>query len=250
MEIQLVSFDISRFTAKERQFRIDSITKILNETAADFIMFSQHVLNNKEDLEAIEKNVHNNKIVALFELKESNNLKGNRLYILKDGSLFDLKTYQILATSQEATEDYIEYLIAELEQRRQFEVAGKHFLIFQCGENNILKGNSSTAEFRISNRLDLKKQFAKILDDADIILNPVHSRWSRYGCFLSRMRKFSEKKRYCFSCTRLLDERQLKRARQSPGHNVTQVVMHSKRLVNPIYTNEFEPYLLQSYIIE
>ena len=64
------------------------------------------------------------------------------------------------------------------------------------------------------------------------------------------MRKFSEKKRYSFSCTRLSDERQLELARTNPGHNDTQIAMHSKKRINPVYTNVSDPYLLQSFIIE
>ena len=45
MKILLVSFPVySRLSAKEREFRINVISNVLNETSADFVMFSEHVL--------------------------------------------------------------------------------------------------------------------------------------------------------------------------------------------------------------
>lgn len=46
MIVQLVSFPISRLTLKEREYRIDTISRILNETDADFVMFSEHILKS------------------------------------------------------------------------------------------------------------------------------------------------------------------------------------------------------------
>ena len=43
---------------------------------------------------------------------------------------------------------------------------------------------------------------------------------------------------------------QLFSARKDPGPNSTHVVMHSKKRIAPIYTNEIENYLLQTYEIE
>lgn len=249
MLVQLVSFPFSRLTVKERKLRIDVISGILNETEADFVMFSEHVIKRKDDLLSIGKRVRNKHIIALFELEESRTLNGNTLYLLQDGHIIGLETNQIFATSTEATVNRMEHLCEELSQHRQFKVAGKNFLIIQCGENNFLKGNKGTAEFRLQSRPDLEQRFSEILNGVDIILNPVHSRWGRFGCFLSRMRKFSEKKRYSFSCTRILNNRQLDMARKEPGNNVTHVAMHSKRRIYPVYTNEVGNYLLQTYDI-
>lgn len=249
MEIQLVSFHCCRLTRKERKYRIDTISSILKETKADFVMFSEHVLKSKEDLHTINNNIGQKHVTALFELNESYGLKGNRLYLLHNGKISDLQTHQIYFDSAGATEHNIEILIDEMEQHRQFEVEGIKFLIIQCGENNILKGNTGCAEFRWPNRIDLKRRFTKLLNKTDIVLNPVHSRWGRFGNFLCRIRKFSENKRYCFSCTQMINN-QLFSARKDPGHNSTHVVMHSKKRIAPIYTNEIENYLLQTYEIK
>ncbi len=250
MKILLVSFPVySRLSAKEREFRINVISNVLNETSADFVMFSEHVLKSQEDLYKIGENVAHKQISALFELNEHQGLDGNKLYLLHKNRIIDLETNQVFSTTNEATEENIGNLIEELEQHRQFEVSGKRFLIIQCGENNILKGSTGSAEFRLRNRSDLKRRFSKVLDNVDIILNPVHTRWGRFANFLSRVRTFSEQKRYCFSCCQLKGN-QLYNARINPGENVTHVVMHSKKRVPPIYTNETELYLLQMFEIK
>ena len=87
MIIQLVSFPkYQRLTATECINRMDTISKILTSSNADFIMFSEHVLKSEDDLYALLKlRKYNKKITALFELKESNGLSGNRLYLLQNG---------------------------------------------------------------------------------------------------------------------------------------------------------------------
>lgn len=249
MEIQLVSFQSTRLTKKEREYRVDVISNILKKTKANFVMFSEHVLKSKDDLYTINENVGQKHITALFELSESIGLKGNRLYLIQNAIITDLQTHQIFFDSAGATAHNVEILIDEMERHRQFVVDGIKFLIIQCGENNILKGSTGSAEFRLQKRPDLKCRFFKLLNNVDVVLNPVHSRWGRFGNFLSRIRKFSENKRYCFSCTQLSNN-QLSNARKDPGHNTTHVVMHSKKRIIPVYTNEVENYLLQTFEIE
>lgn len=249
MIVQLVSFQCyERLTVKDRSFRIDTISRILNDTEADFVMFSMHVLKSKNDLFEIGRNVHNIKVTALLELDEGSDLRGNNLYLLQNGEINYLSN-QLFSTSKDAIVTNIEWLIEELSEHRIFEVADKRFLIVLCGENNILKGSTGTAEFRLQNRPDLKRRFAEILDGVDVVLNPVHSRWGRFGNYVCRMKKFSESKRYSFSSTQISDKNQLARAKKYPGDNVTHVVMHSKRRVTPVYTNEEENYLLQTFEI-
>ena len=60
-----------RLTRKERKYRIDTISSILKETKADFVMFSEHVLKSKEDLHTINNNIGQKHVTALFELNES-----------------------------------------------------------------------------------------------------------------------------------------------------------------------------------
>ena len=248
MKIQLFSFPEKRFTNKERQSRVDFIIRKINDSDADFIMFSEHVLNRKEDLFLIGKRIKNRHISALFEITESKSISGNRLYLLKNNRIEDLETHQIFATSDKATEKNVELLIEEIEAHRQFKISGKSFLVIQCGENNILKGNSGVARFRLQKKQELELRFSELLDSADVVLNPVHSPWKRQGCFLSRLRAFSDGGRYCFSCTRLFGN-QLENAKKKPEHNITQVAMHNTERIAPIMTEDDSLCLIQTYKI-
>lgn len=68
MVIKLVSFPSwNRLSLKQRKLRINTIAEILNEKDADFVMFSEWVFNNKEDLNSVSQLVRNEKVTALFE---------------------------------------------------------------------------------------------------------------------------------------------------------------------------------------
>lgn len=253
MIIKLVSFPVwNRPSPSKRQHRIEAVAEILNQKDADFVLFSEWLFNNQDDLAKACHSVHNKKVTALFELAlPEKGLEGNHLFLLRNGKLIDLESHQIFSTFDDANEDNIERLIEEFELRRQFDVQGKRFLIVQCGENFILKTQRNAknrAEFRLSNSA-LKKRFDKVLSSVDVVLNPVHTRWSRFYDLTCRFYKFSENRRYCFYCTQLKDK-QLANAMKSPTNNTAQRAMHSRRLLSPIFTDfNHQDYLLQTYEI-
>lgn len=253
MVIKLVSFPSwNRLSLQQRKTRISTIVEILNEKDADFVMFSEWVFNNKEDLNSVCQLVHNKEITALFELKLSRGLVGNQLFLLQNGKIVDLNTHQIFIDHKDATEENIERLLEELEWHRQFMVGDKRFLVIQCGENNILKtqrGVKNKAEFRLSNR-NLKKRFDKVMDSVDVILNPVHAKWSRFYDFTCRLYKFSEKKKCCFYCSQL-EGNQLVNAIKSPEKNTAQRAMKSRKLLSPLLCSDAsnQDYLMQAYEI-
>lgn len=253
MVIKLVSFPSwNRLSSKQRKLRISTVVEILNEKDADFVMFSEWVFNNKEDLSSVCQLVHNEKVTALFELKLSRGLAGNQLFLLQNGKIIDLNTHQIFSNHKDATEENIERLIDELEQQRQFKVGEKRFLVIQCGENNILKtqqGVKNRAEFRLQN-CNLKKRFDKVIDCVDVILNPVHTKWRRFYDFTCRLYKFSEKKRCCFYCSQL-EGNQLINAIDNPEKNTAQRAMKNRKLLSPHFCSEInnQDFLLQTYEI-
>ena len=141
-----------------------------------------------------------------------------------------------------------------MEYRRQFEVNGKNFLVLQCGENNILKSKrgESKSVFRLDKSTELKRRFEEVLGKTDVVLNPTHTPWIDPFIrepFISRMQTFSEKNRYCFTCTQMKGQ-QLAKARKNPTDNSTMKGMHSRRLIKPIFTNENADYLVQIFEIE
>lgn len=246
MKVQLVSFPKNqRFTVNERINRMDAISQILSETTADFVMFSPHILKCEDDLfDLLKLRKIRNNLTVLFELKHG----GNQLYLLENGFVRRLSS-QIFSRLEEVNVEILEFLITELKRYRQFEVKDKRFLIIQCGENNFLKGSSGCAEFRLKEKEpELYRRYEKLLSGVDVVLNPVHNRWGRFGNFLTRMRKFSDGNRYSFSCTQIEDS-QLEKARLNPIQNTTHIVMHNQQLFAPTYTNSEEPYLIQTYVI-
>lgn len=253
MIIKLVSYPTwNRLSSKQRKLRISSVVEILNEKDADFVMFSEWVFNSKEDLNTVCQLVHNAEVTALFELKLSRNLVGNQLFLLQNGKIVDLNTHQIFSKHEDATEENIERLLGELECHRQFMVGEKRFLVIQCGENNILKtqrGVKNKAEFRLQNR-DLKRRFDKVIDNVDVILNPVHTKWGRFYDFTCRLYKFSEKNKCCLYCSQL-EGNQLVNAIKNPEKNTAQRVMKSRRLLSPLFCSDIsnQDYLLQAYEI-
>lgn len=260
MKIQLVSFEKhARYTSKLQVIRPTAMAEFLSHSSADFVMFSEHALRTQDDLTIVQLFNGNNGITALLELKEGKTLNGNRMYLLKNGEWSYIGN-QVFSTSEEADPCHVDALLEILEGKykrsgdtREFEVAGKKFLILQCGENNILKGLSGTAEFRLKNYPDFETRFNAILENVDIVLNPVHVRWGRFGSFLARLRKFSENGRYCFSCTQM-EGNMLESATNDPTHNTTQVVMHNGELISPISTEVIdigcEKFLVQTYEID
>ena len=191
-------------------------------------------------------------VTALFELKlPGKGLERNHLFLLQNGKIIDLQTHQIFSSHKDASAANIERLITELELRRKFEVNGKRFLVFQCGENNILK-TTNRAEKKADLRFqdpDLRKRFNRVLEDSNVILNPVHTKWGRFIDLSCRLFKFSEKRRCCFYCTQL-EGNQLANALKQPEKNTAQRAMRSRRLLVPYYTEkDHQDYLLQAYEI-
>lgn len=260
MKIQLVSFEKhARYTSKLQITRPNAIAEFLSHSTADFVMFSEHALRTQDALTVVQLFNSNKKIIALLELREGKTLNGNRMYLLHEGEWSYIGN-QVFSTSDEVEPSLVDALLETLEgkykrfgDKRQFEVGGKNFLVLQCGENNILKGLSGIAEFRLRNHPDLENRFNDILESVDVVLNPVHERWGRFGSFLARMRKFSENGRYCFSCTQM-QENMLESAINNPTHNTTQIVMHNGELVPPVSSEVIdtgsEQFLVQTYEID
>lgn len=258
MKIQLVSFPVySRLTRVMKYERIELIAKILNNSSIDFVMFSEHVLKDSSDLIVIRSLVKNKSISAFIELNEFSGLNGNCMYLFQDGQWIYISN-QVFAESKKANKASIKYLVDELDgkhfnMRRQFSVSGKKFMVFNCGENNILKGSTGVAEFRLKGEYTLEEKFERRINEVDIVLNPVHTKWGWFAKFLARIRKFSENKRYCFSSCQLEDG-QLEKAVENPRNNTAHVAMYNSDFIAPIETEVMEAgdekVLVQTYEIK
>ena len=204
MKIELISF---RYNIKEKK-RLDLMINLVNQSQADLVMFCGHTINDQYNLDVITERIENKASFVLFEVKhvyESNflNLK-NCLYTIEDGSIHNLFTNQFFSTKDEidGNDALCERFINELETRRRFKVKEKNCLVLQCGENNVIRNVQKEANrpvFRLQERTDLIERFYRLLNETQIILNPIHTPMGNQGKMEKRREFLSADNRYYFS---------------------------------------------------
>lgn len=212
MKIELVSlrYNISN------HLRIKVISDIINKSDSSFILFSGHSLNEERDVYDLNERITNRKPTTLLEIKSYEVLKtvnshkqvfqklNNCLYSINDGIVSCLNTFQLFSESKhiENNEPLCEHFINELETRRIFTIQNKKCLVLQCGEINIIKNlqtEKNKPVFRHLQRSDLQYRFENLLNNTDIIFNPIHSPMGNQGKMKKRREYFSSNKRYYFS---------------------------------------------------
>lgn len=186
MKVELVSFKHSIRTNK----RVKYISEIVNQSKADLILFPGDTVNHEEDLDSLQDTIDNHHPSVLIEVRKVfvSAMVGTQKHcpnIIQGGKAKSLFTCQLFSASDHIAknESLAERFINELETRRKLEVNGKKVLVLQCGERWILantkEGNNWKSYFRFPNRPDLEDRFFKLLDQTDIILNPVHTAGER-----------------------------------------------------------------------
>lgn len=204
MKVELVSLRRG-ITWKKR---LDTVIDIINHSKSDIVLFCGHTIVDENDCVELATKVVNKDSLILFEVKqveESSFIRlKNCLFRIEHGQLMNMFTNQFFASSQEieGNEPLCERFINELETKRIFNIKKKKCLALQCGEINIIKNiqkESNRPVFRIQNRKDLEKRFFDLLDNCDIILNPIHTPMGNQGKMGKRRELLSSDKRYYFS---------------------------------------------------
>jgi hypothetical protein len=204
MLIQLVAFK----TSLRADSRLRYTANIINFSTADLILFAGHTLSNDIDALMLAELIENKKTTAIFEVKNDNSSQFNPIYnslfILQNGIIKSMYSYQIFAESSQIDGmPYIaDHLITELETRRKLKVANHKAIVIQCGENGILKNIQSkgnSAVFRFQDDTELNNRFEKVIGNTDIILNPIHSPMGNQGKMSKRREYFSANNRAYFS---------------------------------------------------
>lgn len=204
MKIELASF----YKGIKPDIQRKITTEIFNTSTADLILFAGHTILNIKDLEWLSNQVENKKTTCFLELKNFGVREAtNWLFKIENGKLINCNTNQIFATSKDINDNIYcaEKLIHELKTTRKYSINGKNLLILMCGELNILKNIQSqgnTVQFRIKNP-SLQKEFRTLLEDAHIILNPLHTPMGNQGKMEKRRVYLSKSKRYYFSTANL-----------------------------------------------
>lgn len=200
MKIQLVSYTISSEKVHGKHSRLAQSAKLLKESAADLVVFSGWPLGTSKDIEAFAEAIKGTKAAAVIDVKMG---KGhNRLFLVQNGRLVDMRSEQILFDSIDGNDpEKCERFLNDLRNHRMIMVNGKKVLVMLCGENNVVinKAPYSTdyhVEFRLKDE-KLKRSFEDILKQADIVINPTHSLNSRLGLYYQRAEYFSKNAVFC-----------------------------------------------------
>ena len=232
MRIELVSLRYDLFGKK----RLEQVINIINSSEAELILFCGHTVSVC-NCYSFEKLINNKKSFVVFEVKsvvESQFVNlNNCLYTINRGYVQNLCTNQLFATSDEIENNVplCERFIYELETRRRVLLKDKKFLILQCGELNIIKNiqkEDNRPVFRFAQNKDLKDRFENLLNDTDIILNPIHTPMGNQGKMKKRREFLSDKNRYYFS-TSQNDIREIKGEKKTIPMNsaVLQYALHN-----------------------
>lgn len=204
MTIQLISFNSSLDANK----RFHLTTQIINLTTSDLILFPGHTLATNSAATKLSSLVTNKTTSAILEVEEDNsspfNPVCNSLYLLQNGICKSMFSYQLFAESEQIRDDQElgEHLILDLETRRRFMVGNRQAVILQCGEIGILRNiqaEGNRAVFQFKENKSLCKRFDEVINNADIILNPMHSPMGNQGKMLKRREYFSAQNRAYFS---------------------------------------------------
>lgn len=202
MKIQVVSYDYD--LSKNERIRLTA--KILNETSADFILFSGRTILNANDIFKLQDLITNNKVCGILEVKKlsKNAWVSNCPFLISRGVITNMNTNQLFSTSDEIKDNYLlaERFVNEVKQKRIFKVTGKTIMLILCGENGII-GNMQSDGNRSYIRIDdpqLKSDFSNLLAKTDIFINPKHTPLT--GCWdkmYKRCEFLTQNKKYYFT---------------------------------------------------
>lgn len=249
MKIELVSLRHDLYGKR----RLEQVVSIINRSQVDLMLFCGHTISDY-NCDSLEKLINNNKTFVVFEVKsvvESQFVNlNNCLYTINCGHVQNLFTNQLFATSNEIENNIslCERFIYELETRRRVYFKGKKLLILQCGELNIIKNiqkEDNRPVFRLAQSKDLKERFDNLLNDTDIILNPIHTPMGNQGKMEKRREYLSDKNRYYFS-TSQNDTREIKDEKKTIPMDsaVLQYALHNgvalqeeQSVINSLYTS-------------
>ena len=211
MVIQHVSYK----SALRANSRLRHTANIINSSKSDLILFSGHTLASHLDVFELNTLIENKATTAILEVKENAisalNPVCNSLFILKNGVVRDMYTHQLFTDSAtiNAYPELGDHLLFELETRRSFEAANRNVIVVQCGENGILRNKQSEGNkvvFRFEDDTELSGRFASILDNTQIVLNPIHYPMGNQGKMKKRREYYSNNNRAYFSTANFSDE--------------------------------------------
>lgn len=247
LKIELVSLRSNLKKAKRHSIFVDMI----NHSCSDIILFCGHSLIKEDEVYFLDQEITNTNVTVLFEVREIEESEfvkyKNGLFIVEQGKSRNLFTNQLFSTHDEIdnNEMLCERFIHELENKRHFVIKEKSILILQCGELNIIKnlqGKENQPIFRIPQREDLQARFEKILEETDIVLNPIHTPMGNQGKMHKRRELLSANNRFYFSVSHNGE-------RKMEAHSL-QYAYHNGKVLNESNIEVTDDYQIRIYVIE
>lgn len=197
MKIELVSYVIKDHVRYEPldEERLNKVINLINSSEADLIVFAGWTLDLLDDLPILLNHITNKKTAICLEIfdESQETVNANKGFVIVDGEVVNVEMSQQFSTSGEVNKNdvLIKELLDKLETDRKFDVKGKSCLWLSCGELNILKnlqGKGNKVVFRsVDKQLDAR--FNTLLDQSDLIINPIHSPMGNQGK-MSKRREF------------------------------------------------------------
>ena len=200
MNIEIVAF-IHGLSNK----RLDLTVEIINKTKARILLFCGHTIGFVNEIKEMRKLILNKKTYVIFELQDINSDKlSNCLYWINNGKILSLYSNQLFSRSQEIEGNYelADRMLYEFENKRTLMIDGYKILIIQCGELNIIKNHqndNNNALFRLYDDKLLTKRFKTLLENVNIVLNPIHTPMGNQGKMHKRRELLSKHNTYYFS---------------------------------------------------
>lgn len=247
LKIELVSLRSNLKMAKRHSIFVDMI----NQSCSDIILFCGHSLMKEDEVYFLDQEIANKNVTVLFEVREFEEgefvIFKHGLFIVEQGKPRNLFTNQLFSTHDEIdnNEMLCERFIHELKNKRHFVIKEKSILILQCGELNIIKnlqGKDNQPIFRIPHREDLQARFEKLLEETDIVLNPIHTPMGNQGKMHKRRELLSANNRFYFSVSQNGE-------RKMEAHSLQYTYHNGKEL----YENKIkvtDDYQIRLYVIE
>ena len=115
-----------------------------------------------------------------------------------------MNTNQLFSESKEIEDNYelADRFLYELNERRILTIDNIKYLILQCGEINILRNyqnQNNKVDFRLPQHQDLCKRFNTLLENINVVINPIHSPMGNQGKMHKRREFLSSRNKYYFS---------------------------------------------------
>ena len=247
LKIELVSLRSNLKKPKRHSIFVDMI----NHSCSDIILFCGHSLIKEDEVFFLDQEITNKNATILFEVREIEESEfvkfKHGLFIIEQGKSRNLFTNQLFSTHDEIdnNEMLCERFIHELENKRHFVIKEKSILILQCGELNIIKnlqGKDNQPIFRIPQRDDLQARFEKLLEETDIVLNPIHTPMGNQGKMHKRRELLSANNRFYFSASQNGE-------RKMEAHSL-QYAYHNGKELNESNIEVTDDYQIRLYVIE